>query len=104
MIVPRHGARFNIMLGRKTPALRYEDTFCHDNAVMLRIIRSCWKRGVYFHDYGGAACHHGFCAATTEADISDGLSRLDVAVRRLATGDCVGQGEPQPFQAVMDGS
>ena len=76
MIVPRHGARFNIMLGRTTPALRYEDTFCHDNAVMLKIIKACCERGVYFHDYGGGPLHHGFSIQHTEEDIDTVLSVL----------------------------
>ena len=42
------------------------------------------ERGVYFHDYGGAACHHGFCAAMTLDDADDALARLDDAVRSLA--------------------
>jgi hypothetical protein len=36
---------------------------------------------VYFHDYGGAACHHGFCAAMTLADVDEVLRRLDDALR-----------------------
>jgi hypothetical protein len=36
--------------------------------------------GVYFHDYGGAACHHGFCAAMTAADVQETLGRLDAAL------------------------
>jgi hypothetical protein len=77
MIVPRHGARFNILLGRRTPALRYEDTFCHDRNLMLRIVRECWRRGVYFHDYGGAPAHHGYSVQHTVEDIDQTLSVLD---------------------------
>jgi hypothetical protein len=32
------------------------------------------------HDYGGAACHHGFCAAMTPADGDEALGRLDAAL------------------------
>ena len=42
------------------------------------------SKGVYFHDYGGAACHHGFCAAMSLADADEALNRLDDAVRQLA--------------------
>jgi hypothetical protein len=38
------------------------------------------EQGVYFHDYGGAACHHGFCAALTLDDVSETLRRLDAAL------------------------
>ena len=82
MIVPFHGARFNIILGRKTPALCYEDTFCHDSNLMLRIYRGCWERGMYFHDYGGGPLHHGFSIQHTEEDIDKVLSVLgDVLVK-----------------------
>jgi hypothetical protein len=50
---------------------------------MLRFIARSIEEGVYFHDYGGAACHHGFCWATTSADVQDALQRLDRAVARL---------------------
>ena len=41
--------------------------------------------GVYFHDYGGAACHHGFCAAMTLADVEEALARLERAIARQKT-------------------
>jgi hypothetical protein len=50
---------------------------------MLRFIAAAIGRGVYFHDYGGAACHHGFCAAMTLADADEALNRLDDAVKQL---------------------
>ena len=37
----------------------------------------------YFHDYGGAACHHGFCAAMTLADVDEALNRIDDAVKEM---------------------
>ena len=55
MTVPRHGARFNILLGRDTPARNYQETLCHNKDIMLQLIRACHERGVYFHDYGGNA-------------------------------------------------
>jgi glutamate-1-semialdehyde aminotransferase len=83
MIVPRHGARFNILLGRRTPAERYEDTFCHDRAVMLKIIKACYDRGVYFHDYGGGPAHHGYSIQHTPEDIGRVLDVLDEVLGRL---------------------
>ncbi len=50
---------------------------------MLKFIAAAIAQGVYFHDYGGAACHHGFCTATTLADVEEALSRLDQAVAGL---------------------
>lgn len=77
MIAPHFGARFNILIGRKTPARNYEDTFCHDNQVFLRILKACWEHGVYFHDYGGGPAHHGFSIQHTSKDIEIVLSVLD---------------------------
>lgn len=69
MVVPNYGARFNILLGRRTPAKNYEETFCHDNKLFLKILRDCIDRGVYFHDYGGGPCHHGYSIQHTSEDI-----------------------------------
>ena len=52
----------------------------HQREQMLRFIAAAIEHGVYFHDYGGAACHHGFCAAMTLADVDEALQRLDRAV------------------------
>jgi len=77
MIVPHFGARFNILIGRKTPARKYEETFCHDNLVFLQILKACWERGVYFHDYGGGPAHHGFSIQHTSEDIELVLNVLE---------------------------
>jgi glutamate-1-semialdehyde 2,1-aminomutase len=61
----------------------YRDAVQHQRAAMLRFIKAAIGNGVYFHDYGGAACHHGFCAAMTLGDADEVLSRLDGAVRTL---------------------
>ena len=76
MIVPHHGPRFSVLLGRTTPALRYEDTFCHDNRLMLRLIAESHSRGLYFHDYGGAPVHHGYSVQHTTEDIDTALNVL----------------------------
>ncbi len=83
MIVPHHGARFNILLGRKTPAVRYEDIFCHDKALMLEIVKGCYDRGVYFHDYGGAAAHHGYSIQHTLENVREVLSVLQDVLGKL---------------------
>ena len=76
MIAPHHGARFGIVLGRRTPPMRYDDTFCHDKDLMLAIYRGCYDRGVYFHDYGGPPCHHGYSIQHTDEDIDEVLNVL----------------------------
>jgi glutamate-1-semialdehyde 2,1-aminomutase len=77
------GARFGIYFGMKDPPRSYRDAVCHQGEQMLRFIAAAIRRGVYFHDYGGAACHHGFCAAMTLADTEEVLIRLDDALHDL---------------------
>lgn len=77
MVVPHFGARFNIIFGRQTDPVRYEDTFCHDNQKMLHFIRGCYDRGVYFHDYGGSPVHHGYSIQHKEADINKVLNVME---------------------------
>ncbi len=77
------GARFGIYFGPTREVRDYRDTLAHDRAKMLRFIAAAIDEGVYFHDYGGAACHHGFCAAMTLADVDEALARLDRALGRL---------------------
>jgi glutamate-1-semialdehyde 2,1-aminomutase len=82
MIAPHFGARFNIVLGRTTPPRNYQETFCHEPARMLELIRRCYERGVYFHDYGGTPAHHGYSVQHTEADIGRVLEAVDAALSR----------------------
>ncbi len=77
------GARFGIYFGLDAPPRDYRDAVKHQREQMLRFIASAIRNGVYFHDYGGAACHHGFCAAMTTADVDEALRRLDEAVVEL---------------------
>ena len=77
MIVPHYGARFNILIGSKTPAKRYEETFCHDNQLFLEILKACWEHGIYFHDYGGGPAHHGFSIQHNSEDINLVLNVLE---------------------------
>ena len=77
------GARFGIYFGVEGPIRDYRDAVRHQREQMLRFIASAIRHGVYFHDYGGAACHHGFCAAMTLADADEALNRLDDAVVQM---------------------
>jgi len=78
------GARFGIYFHVDRQVTDYRGTLEHSRAMMLKFVKAAIERGVYFHDYGGAACHHGFCAAMTADDVSDVLNRLDDAVRSIA--------------------
>jgi glutamate-1-semialdehyde 2,1-aminomutase len=77
------GARFGIYFGVGERIVNYRDAVRHQRERMLRFIAAAIGRGVYFHDYGGAACHHGFCAAMTLADADEALQRIDKAVLQL---------------------
>jgi glutamate-1-semialdehyde aminotransferase len=77
------GARFGIYFGLDTPVRNYRDAVRHQREQMLRFVAAAVAQGVYFHDYGGAACHHGFCAAMTLGDADEALNRLEGAVRQL---------------------
>jgi glutamate-1-semialdehyde 2,1-aminomutase len=80
------GARFGIYFGIDKEVTTYRDVVGHHRESMLRFIRSTIEHGVYFHDYGGAACHHGFCAAMSMADVDEALTRLDAAIGQLKEG------------------
>ncbi|MFO0842507.1 MAG: aspartate aminotransferase family protein [Gemmataceae bacterium] len=77
------GARFGVYFGVGGEVRGYRDAVRHQRQAMLRFIAAAIRHGVYFHDYGGGACHHGFCAATTLDDAREMLSRLDEALREL---------------------
>jgi glutamate-1-semialdehyde 2,1-aminomutase len=77
------GARFGIYFGIRDKVRNYRDALQHQREQMLRFIAAAIGKGVYFHDYGGGACHHGFCAAMTLADADEALNRLDAAVRQI---------------------
>jgi glutamate-1-semialdehyde 2,1-aminomutase len=79
------GARFGIYFGVRDPVCSYRDAIKHHREQMLRFIAAAIRHGVYFHDYGGAPCHHGFCAAMTTADVDQTLQRLDGAVKDMGS-------------------
>jgi glutamate-1-semialdehyde 2,1-aminomutase len=73
------GARFGIYF-ETLDVHDYRTALTHDREQMLQFIRAAIEQGVYFHDYGGAACHHGFCAAMTHEDVTETLARLERAI------------------------
>jgi glutamate-1-semialdehyde 2,1-aminomutase len=77
------GARFGIYFGLDGRPRSYRDAVRHHRDQMLRFVAAAVAHGVYFHDYGGAACHHGFCAALALADADEVLNRLDGAIKQL---------------------
>ena len=77
------GARFGVYFGVAEEVRSYRDAVRHDRQQMLKFVAAAIREGVYFHDYGGAACHHGFCAATTLDDAEVALKRLDAAIASM---------------------
>jgi glutamate-1-semialdehyde 2,1-aminomutase len=77
------GARFGIYFGVTDEVRSYRDAVRSNRDVMLKFVAAAIRHGVYFHDYGGSACHHGFCAAMTSDDVDEALNRLDAAVESL---------------------
>ena len=77
------GARFGIYFGLTEEVTSYAQVQRHSREQMLRFIAAAIEHGVYFHDYGGGACHHGFCHAMTVADVEEAIQRLDGAVTAL---------------------
>jgi glutamate-1-semialdehyde 2,1-aminomutase len=51
------GARFGIYFGLTDEVTGYNQVQRHSREQMLRFIAAAIEHGVYFHDYGGAACH-----------------------------------------------
>jgi len=79
------GARLGIYFGIPVDqeVTNYAEAQQHDRDKLLRFYKLAIEHGVYFHDYGGAPCHHGFCAAMTADDMTEALARLDAAVKQL---------------------
>jgi glutamate-1-semialdehyde 2,1-aminomutase len=77
------GARFGVYFGVTELVRSYRDAIKHHREQMLGFIAAAIGQGVYFHDYGGAPCHHGFCAAMSLADVDEALNRLDVATGKV---------------------
>ena len=77
------GARFGVYFGIERPLRGYRDAVQQQRTEMLRFIAAAVRHGVYFHDYGGAACHHGFCAAMTMSDVDETLGRLKTAIQEM---------------------
>ena len=83
VVAPRHGARFGLVMGLDERPMTYRDALNHRSDAMLAFVRETAQRGVYFHDYGGGACHHGFSAVHTEDDLARVLEGVEGALRSI---------------------
>jgi len=83
MQAPRHGARFGLLLGLEKPPVHYRDALAHRRDLMLEFVRQAAARGVYFHGYGGAPCHHGFSAAHAGEDLAHVLEVFEESLKNV---------------------
>jgi len=82
--VPHHGARFGMLMGLGDPPVNYMDALRHRVDLMLAFIREAFDRGVYFHDYGGRPCHHGFSIAHTGSDLDEVLTVMEASLEAIS--------------------
>ena len=81
--VPRHGARFGLLMGLEKEPVNYEDVLSHRRDIMLSFVKEAAQRGVYFCDYGGGPAHHGFGAAHTKKDFDQILQVMEEAFKAV---------------------
>ena len=79
-----HGSRLGIIFGTRDPVTCYSESLCHTKEAMLRFCKETTDRGVYFHDYGGGACHHGYSLAHTSEDMAQILQVMEDSLKAMA--------------------
>jgi len=62
---------------------QYRDCADNDTEMNLKFYELMLERNVYFHDYGGRPCHHGFSIQHTTEDIDEVLNRIEDAVKEM---------------------
>lgn len=77
------GARFGLYFGIDKEVRNYRDAARADKEVLLKFFKLSYEQGVYFHDYQGHPCHHGFSSAHTLKDMDEALDKLDKVFARL---------------------
>jgi len=78
-----HGSRFGMIFGTREPVINYSQSLCHKKETMLEFCRQTTARGVYFHDYGGGSCHHGFSLAHDTGDIDQVLNAVNDSLQAM---------------------
>lgn len=78
--IQHHGSRFGIIFGTREKVTNYRQSLCHTKQRMLKFCLEATNRGVYFHDYGGGACHHGYSLAHSSEDIARVLQVVEDAL------------------------
>ena len=80
----REGTFGGAVIGLERPPIDYRDALLHRTDLMLTFIRHAFDAGVYFHDYGGAPCHHGFSFAHSRDDLDRILTVMGEAFGAVA--------------------
>ncbi|GIS60346.1 MAG: glutamate-1-semialdehyde 2,1-aminomutase [Planctomycetaceae bacterium] len=83
VVFQHHGSRFGIIFGTRDPVTNYSQALVHDPETMLEFCRQTTSRGVYFHDYGGGPCHHGYSLAHSLEDIDQALQAIDDSLQAM---------------------
>jgi len=79
-----HGSRFGIVFGTREPVTCYSDALVHSPEQMIRFCHETTERGVYFHDYGGGPCHHGYSLAHSQQDIDEVLQVMQDSLKAMS--------------------
>ena len=78
------GARFGFYFNTKKDVIKqYRDCADNDTEMNLKFYELMLQRNVYFHDYGGRPCHHGFSIQHTLEDIDEVLDHIDDTVKEM---------------------
>ena len=80
------GARFGMYFGIDTEVKSYRDAALADKDMLMKFLKAAYENGLYFHDYQGHPCHHGFSSAHSLADIDEVLEKFDSVLGQLSKG------------------
>lgn len=81
--IQHHGSRFGITFGTRDKVTNYRQSLCHTRERMLKFCLETTNRGVYFHDYGGGACHHGYSSMHSPEDIARVLQVVEDSLKQV---------------------
>ncbi len=79
-----HGSRFGIVFGTREPVTCYSEALVHSPEQMIQFCHETTERGVYFHDYGGGPCHHGYSLAHSQQDIDEVLQVMQDSLKAMS--------------------
>ena len=78
------GARFGFYFNTNREVIKqYRDCAENDTEMNLKFYSLMLERDVYFHDYGGRPCHHGFSIQHQLEDMDEVLNRIEDTVKEM---------------------